>query len=54
MIESGGSKLEEEALTIASNTYEASTLFRPYKPGAVKILASTEGLLDATAPLIVT
>ena len=54
MIESGGSKLEEEALTIASNTYEASTLFRPYKPGAVKIIASTEGLLDATAPLIVT
>jgi hypothetical protein len=54
MIASGGGKLKEEALTIASNTFEASTLFRPSTPGAVKILASTEGLLDATAPLIVT
>jgi hypothetical protein len=54
LIESGAGKLKKEVLTIASNTYEASTEFRPYTPGSVKFLASTEGLLDATAPLKVT
>jgi hypothetical protein len=54
LIESGAGKLKKEVLTIASNTYEASTEFRPYTPGSVKFLASSEGLLDATAPLKVT
>ena len=54
LIESGAGKLKEEVLTIASNTYQAGTQFRPYTPGSVMFRASTEGLLDATAPLNVT